>query len=126
MLKSAEDAGLITNPVQVVDLGIVLPASIVGGIALMRGRPPGYWLGPMMLAFGVVMDVALAAMTVSMAAHQVGGGAPPLGLFVAMTVTTAGVLTLVLRHVERRTTNDQRPRRPTTPTNDQRPEPTTT
>jgi len=99
MLKSAQEAGLITNPVQVLDLGIVLPAFVIGGVALMRGQRLGYWLGTMMLTFGVVMDVALVGMAVSMAAHHVGAGGPPLGLLVAMPLATASVLALLLRHV---------------------------
>ena len=38
---------------QVLDIGIVLPAFIVGGISLVRGRPLGFWLVPVMLTFGV-------------------------------------------------------------------------
>jgi len=98
---SAEAAGLITNPVEVLDLGIVLPAFIVGGVALVRRRRLGYWLVPAMLAFGVVMDVALVGMVLSMNARGLGdGGGPPLPVFLAMTVVTAGVLVWLLRHVQ--------------------------
>lgn len=98
MPQSALDAGLITNPVQVLDLGLVLPAFIVSGLALLWRRPLGYWLCPTMLAFGVVMDVALVGMALSMKAERVEGGAP-LGFLVAMTALTAGVLWLMLRRV---------------------------
>ncbi len=101
MPKSAVEAGLVTNPVHVLDLGIVLPAFIVGGMALARRRPLGYWLGTAMLGFAVVMDVALAAMVVSMNARGLGAGSPPLALFIVMTAISAGVLALLLRHVER-------------------------
>ncbi len=97
--KSTLEAGLITNPVHVLDLGIVLPAFIAAGIAIARRRPLGYWLGPMMLGFAVVMDLALAGMTLSMDARHVGSGGPPLPLFAGMTLVTAAVLAMLLRHV---------------------------
>jgi hypothetical protein len=82
-----------------VDLGVVLPAFVVGGIALVRRRPLGYWLAPAMLTFGVVMDVALAAMVMSMEVHGLNAGSPPLAVFIGMTVVTAAVLALLLAHV---------------------------
>ncbi len=97
--KSVLDAGLITNPVHVLDLGIVLPAFIVGGVALLRRRTLGYWLAPVMLGFGSVMDIALAAMAVSMRARGLAASSPPLAVFVVMTLVTVGVLTLFLRGV---------------------------
>lgn len=38
---SLTETGLITNPVQVLDIGIVLPAFVVGGLALARRRRLG-------------------------------------------------------------------------------------
>lgn len=99
MPESAQAAGLITNPVHVLDLGIVLPAFILGGIALWRRRPLGYWLTPVMLAFGIVMDLALMAMVVSMAARKLSDGGPPLLVLALMTLVTAIVLWALLRHL---------------------------
>jgi hypothetical protein len=87
-LQSAADAGLITNPVQVLDLAAVLPAFIVGGVALVRRKPLGYWLAPAMLGFGIVMDIALIGMDVSIRTTGAGtGGAPvaPLGVMLALS-----------------------------------------
>jgi len=99
MPQSAVDAGLITNPVHVLDLGIVLPAFVAGGLALLRRRPLGYWLVPTMLAFGVVMDVALIGMVLSMRAEGLSAGGPPLGVFVALTIVTAALLGWLLQYV---------------------------
>ncbi len=101
MLRSAAEAGLITNPVEVLDLGVVLPAFIAGGLALAGRRPPGWWLAPMMLGFSIPMDVALAAMVVSMNVRGVGSGSPPLLLFVALTILCAGALAWLLSHLRR-------------------------
>ena len=98
---SAVEAGLITNPIHVLDLGIVLPAFVVGGGGLILRRRFAYWLVPVMLAFGVVMDVALIGMVLSMQARGLAAGAPPLALFVVATLLTAAVLAWLLRHARR-------------------------
>ena len=97
-LKSAAESGLVTNPVQVLDLGVVLPAFVVGGVALARRRPLGYWLAPTMLGFGVAMDVALVAMTISVKARGTGEG-PPAAALLATLLLTAGALLLLLRRL---------------------------
>jgi hypothetical protein len=95
--KSIVETRLITNPVQVLDIGIVLPAFIVGGIALARRRTLGYWLVPVMLAFAVIMDLALLAMTMSMAARKVAEAGPRLPVFALMAAVAAAVLWALLR-----------------------------
>ena len=89
--------GLITNPVQVLDIGIVLPAFIAGGVALARRRTLGYWLVPVMLTFAVLMDVALIGMDVSMAARGVPGGGQRIPMFAVMAAVTLGMLVGMLR-----------------------------
>lgn len=59
-------AGLVTNPVHVIDLAIVLPAHIIAGIALFRRRPAGALLAPVVLAFGVPMAASIAGMMIVM------------------------------------------------------------
>ena len=100
-LRSAASSGLITNPVQVLDLGIVLPAFVVGGVALFRRRPLGYWLAPAMLGFGIVMDVALIGMTVSIRTSGAGAEGPPLALLVVMLAVSAAAMAGMLRRLRR-------------------------
>jgi hypothetical protein len=99
MPQSTVEVGLITNPVHVLDLGVVLPAFIVGGIALARRRAVGYWLTSAMLAFGVVMDVALLGMVLSMRADGLTVPGPPAPIFAGMAVVSAAMLALLLRDV---------------------------
>ena len=98
---SLAEVGLITNPVQVLDIGIVLPAFIVGGVALLRGRRLGYWLVPVMLSFGVLMDTALIAMDVSMAARGVVGGGQRIPIFAVMGALSLAALWGMLRQRRR-------------------------
>lgn len=91
------EVGLITNPVQVLDIGIVLPAFVVGGIALVCGRRLGYWLVPVMLIFAMLMDLALIGMDVSMAAHAVPGGGQRAPMFAAMGAVSLTMFWLTTR-----------------------------
>ena len=59
---SLAETGLLTNPVHVLDLGVVLPAMIVVGVLLRRQRPLGLLLAPVLLVFAVAMGVAILAM----------------------------------------------------------------
>jgi hypothetical protein len=99
---SLADVGLITNPVQVLDIGIVLPAFIVGGIALVRQKALGYWLVPVMLTLGLVMDLALIGMDISMAILNVPGGGRRVPLFTVMAGLTLAVLWALLRNLRSR------------------------
>jgi hypothetical protein len=99
---SLAEVGLITNPVQVLDIGIVLPGFIVGGIALMRRRPLGHWLVPVMLTFAVLMDAALIGMDLSMAAREVPGGGQRVVMFAMMGAVSLAVLWGMMRKGEQR------------------------
>ncbi len=96
--RSAAEIGFVTNPIHVLDLGVVLPAFVVGGVALIRRRPLGYWLAPTMLGFGVVMDVALLGMGASIEARGTGAAPPVAGLVVSLLLT-AGSLAGLLRRL---------------------------
>ncbi|HOC18739.1 MAG TPA: hypothetical protein PKK95_10745 [Vicinamibacterales bacterium] len=95
--ETLAEVGLITNPVQVLDVGIVLPAFVVGGVALLRGRRLGYWLVPVMLTFAVLMDLALIGMDVSMATRNVPGGGQRILMFAVMAAVSLGLCWGMLR-----------------------------
>lgn len=64
--QSIIDAGLMSNPVHVLDLAICLPGLIITAILLLKGRKWGYVLAPAMLVFCVLMTLAIAGMVVVM------------------------------------------------------------
>jgi hypothetical protein len=78
------DAGLVTNPVHVLDLALALPVMAVSGVAVLRRRALGYLLTPIMLGLGAAMTTAMAGMVWFMAQ---GGVALQLGPVVAMVLT---------------------------------------
>ena len=93
------DAGLVSNPVWVLDLGVVLPAMVVAGVLLRRGRPLGHLLAVPLLVFGIAMGVAIVGMVVSLA---VAGEARTIGPAIAMVAVVAvesAALVALARHL---------------------------
>jgi hypothetical protein len=60
--QTIAEAGTTTNPVYVLDLAVVLPLHVVAGVALLRRRPVGKVLAPVILSFGVLMALSIAGM----------------------------------------------------------------
>ena len=56
------DAGLLTNPVHVLDMAVLLPAMLLAGVCLMRRRAIGYLLGPIVL--GATFTISLGIVVV--------------------------------------------------------------
>jgi len=64
--KGLLDANLPTNPVQVIDLAIILPALAGTGILLFRGNRIGFLLAPMLLVFTLLMNLTIAGLNIVM------------------------------------------------------------
>lgn len=93
---SIAEAGTPTNPVYVMDLAVILPLHIATGVALLRGRPFGQVLAPIVLSFGVLMSLSIAGMLIVMRLRGVGAD---IGVAIGMTmvsVMTAAVLERLL------------------------------
>ncbi len=99
---SLAEVGLPTNPVHVIDLSIVLPAMAVGGIGLLRRRAiRGYLLGAFMTGFAVFMTLAIAGMMIVMKMRGVSQDLTVATAMMVMTVASAVILGLFLRHLRR-------------------------
>jgi hypothetical protein len=88
--NSIAAAGTPTNPVYVIDLSVILPLHLIAGIALLRGRPVGSILAPVVLAFGVLMASSIAGMMLVMRAR---------GVFVNLGVATGMVVIALMSGV---------------------------
>lgn len=91
------DAGLATNPVWVLDLGLVLPAMTATGVLLRRGRARGYLLAGPLLAFGVMMGMAIIGMLVALALRGGPVAVVPLALMGLVVVVEAGLMARFVR-----------------------------
>jgi len=63
---SITEAGLMVNPVHVLDLSLALPAMGVAGVWLLRRNPLGFIWAPIMMTFAVLMTLAIAGMMLNM------------------------------------------------------------
>lgn len=98
--QALADAGLSSNPVWVLDLGIVLPAMILAGVMLRRNRPLGYLLAVPLLVFGIVMGVAIVGMFIALAIADEAVAAVPAIMIGLVVVLETAAVTRFLRHLE--------------------------
>jgi hypothetical protein len=94
---SVAEAGVPTNPVHVLDLSLVLPAHVAGGLLLLRKHPSGYVVGPVLLAFGVLMAASIGGMVIVMFLQGVVASASVAGAMAVLSVLSAIFLARLLR-----------------------------
>ena len=58
------EAGLMTNPVHVLDLAFLLPGSLVCGLLLRKRHPLGYLFAPSLLAFLAMMSLSIGGIAI--------------------------------------------------------------
>jgi hypothetical protein len=80
-----------TMIIQFMDLGLIVPAAILGGVLILRRSAWGYLLSSVMMAKGVTLGLAVSAMSINMALK----GAPEsLGVTIPFLLITAANLFL--------------------------------
>ncbi|WP_157438866.1 hypothetical protein [Aestuariimicrobium kwangyangense] len=91
-----QEAGLMVNPVHVIDLSVVLPALVVAGVATLQGRHHGlFWAAPW-LCFSALMGASIvAAMGWMAAAGFPSVLAPALMVSVVVLVSLAALAWLL-------------------------------
>src|ERR1700740_3180814 len=57
--KSIKEAGLFSNPVQIIDLSILLPGVLATGILLLFNRKIAFHFTPILLTFFILMDLTI-------------------------------------------------------------------
>jgi hypothetical protein len=93
------ETGLAANPVQVLDLALLLPAMVVVGVALRRWRPWAQVLAPILLGFGVIMALAIGGMILTMYIRGLSLDIVPSIAMAVVAVGSAFVLDALLRHL---------------------------
>jgi hypothetical protein len=83
------EAGLLTNPIHVLDLALVLPAAVLTGVLLARRRPWGYMLGSYFLVKFTTLGLAIMSMSVFMVADGQSLSVPLVVVFAVWTVVSA-------------------------------------
>jgi hypothetical protein len=81
--KALKDVGLLTNPVHVLDLALLLPALIIAGRLLIKGRPLGYVLAPALLTATFFLAVGIVSLMFVSEVRELES-APAVGVGVAI------------------------------------------
>ncbi|WP_197282644.1 hypothetical protein [Bacillus sp. FJAT-18017] len=89
-----------TLVIQALDLGFVVPIGIVAGWMLLKRRPAGYLLGPIIIIKVLTLSTAVTAMAVRMFLAGVTTSLAETGIFAVITLLIAFCLYLVLYNVK--------------------------
>ncbi len=69
--KTVLETGLFTNPVHVIDLALLLPGAFVVGILLLKKKPLGLLLAPVLLVFFILMSITIGTLIIVMKAKGI-------------------------------------------------------
>ncbi len=94
-----EVAHYTTLIVQGLDLSILLPASFLSGILLIKKKPLGYLLGPTYIVFLSILMTALVGKVIGQMLVGVDVGGPVLVIIPAIALTAIIAAVLMLRSV---------------------------
>jgi hypothetical protein len=91
-----------TMVIQAMDLGLVLPLVILGGILLLRRSAWGYLLSSVALMKGMTMGIAVSAMGINMALQGVPDSLGILIPFMLITLLNLVMAVILLRNVKKK------------------------
>lgn len=89
-----------TMVIQAMDLGLVLPLAVLGGILLLRRSAWGYLLASVALMKGMTMGIAVSAMGINMALQGVPDSLGILIPFVVITLLNLVMAVVLLKNVK--------------------------
>ncbi len=95
------EAGLVTNPVYVLDLALMLPALFVTGLLLLRRRGAGLVLAPIMVSFNALMTLALIGMMLAMRSRGLTADATVIGAMSLLAAISVFLLVAFIRPLRR-------------------------
>ncbi|HXZ04187.1 MAG TPA: hypothetical protein VEH81_05095 [Ktedonobacteraceae bacterium] len=89
--QSVVENGLLTNPVHVLDMGLLLPAMVITAMLLWRRKLLGYILAIPLLVFSVLTGIGILAIFVAMSLKGI-----PTSLFVEFLFAVIIAVSLVI------------------------------
>ena len=101
--SSVTENGLLTNPVHVLDLGLLLPAMFITAILLWRGKLLGSFLALPLVVFSILTGVGILATFLVM-----GMNGMPTSLVVELLFAVIVLVSLVLSVLFGRDVQEQR------------------
>ena len=91
-----------TLVIQGMDLGIVVPAEILSGILLIKRKPFGYLLSPVLIIKGIAMLTCISAMMINMALNSVNMSIGEIVIFPMFSLLAVLCLIILLKNTKGR------------------------
>lgn len=91
------DSGSAMTPVVLMDLAFGAPTCVIAAISLLRHKPLGFVLGPIVLTFLALSSVVLAPMGIAMVHRGFRGGGALCAIGLGIAAASAILLALSLR-----------------------------
>ena len=95
--QGVRDSGQLTDAVAVLDLAFGAPACLIAAILLLRRKPLGFVLGPVVLTFLILSSLVLAPMGVVMVRHGVATGSALCAIGLGIAMGSVVLLVLIFR-----------------------------
>jgi hypothetical protein len=89
-----------TMVIQFMDLGLISPAAVLGGILLLRRSAWGYLLASVMLTKGTTLGLAVSTMAINMARQGVPDSLGIMIPFLTITAATLFMTVIMLKNVK--------------------------
>jgi hypothetical protein len=94
--ESVTRAGLLTNPVHVLDFSFYLPLMCLAAVKLMKKQPAGYLLAPVMIVFVLLTNLNIVALSIVEMKLLGFNTWPMIAGFTVFTLICLGFLWLML------------------------------
>jgi hypothetical protein len=91
---------LPTNPVHVLDLSFVLPGIMLTGILVLKKNPVALTFAPVLLTFFILMDITIAAISVTMKKNGLESSYTLAILMVVLTIFSSIMLMWFFKHAK--------------------------
>jgi hypothetical protein len=90
-----------TLVIQAMDLVLVAPLAILGGVLLLRRSSWGYLLASVSVLKGLTMALGVSAMGINMSLHGVPDSPVLVGIFIILALVNLVMVVLLLKHIDR-------------------------
>ncbi len=98
--ESLKETGLVTNPVQVLDLSVFLPGIFICGLFLLKRKKEACFFAPAILLFFILMDLTIGTLSVLMWREGLSKSMAPAFIMGALFIFSAALLIWYLRNTE--------------------------
>lgn len=99
--ESVEKAGLLVNPVQVLDFSFYLPLMFLSGFMLLKKKSLGYLLASIMIVFALMTTVNIISLMIASMKFTASNNWEPLIVFGIFTVICFYFFLQMLRHLKK-------------------------